>query len=81
MAEDPEDPQEVDVPDRPEQQLVDLDVAWCHECRGDVAVQVVRLAGDPVEVAVCLDCGTGAETWWQPAPLLVSLAEQGKTFN
>ena len=23
----------------------------------------------------------GAEPWWQPAPLLVSLAEQGKTFN
>jgi 3-hydroxyacyl-CoA dehydrogenase len=23
----------------------------------------------------------GAESWWQPAPLLVALAEEGKTFN
>lgn len=51
--------------DRPDAQPIVLDVVWCTGCGGDRTAEVVRLAGDPVEVAVCLDCGTGVETWWQ----------------
>lgn len=43
------------------------DAAWCSLCRAECAVEVIQLVGDPAPVAVCLDCGSGVECWWDPA--------------
>lgn len=45
------------------------DAAWCSLCRAECAVEVVWLVDDPGPVAVCLDCGSGVDCWFDPTLL------------
>ena len=43
--------------------VLGVEVHWCPQCRTDKTAEIVRLASDPEPVLVCIDCGTGLESW------------------
>lgn len=51
---------------------VTIEIAWCPACQVDCTVEITALEGDPCPVAVCVDCGSGMETWWEPELIEVS---------